>query len=117
MATRTVRDVDRPYVQAATVRVDGRITVRLVGEVDAELREYFDSVVALVAATGEPVEVDLSAVTFCCAELPRFLTLLREVVPGGVVRIGAMSPVVESLLELCGFVPPPWAGLVLPVGR
>lgn len=103
MTTTPGPSIDLPDVHATITRAPGRITITLAGEVDADLRDYLVGVVELVARSGDPVEADLSQVTFFCAEGVRFLEALRSAAPGDALTINAISPAVATVLDLCDF--------------
>lgn len=86
----------------AVVRyADGRTLVRVAGEVDESAAATFATVVDLAAARGEPVQVDLSGVTFFSAAGVTWLVRLYRRAVGG-VRVVATSEPVRQVLRACG---------------
>lgn len=83
------------------VPTDTEIHVVLTGEVDVGMRAALDGVVVTVAASGLPVHVDCTRVTYCGAEGVHLLTRLRDVCGLRGVAISA-SPCVRDMLRMCG---------------
>ncbi len=71
------------------------------GELDLGVRERFDDVLAELAGTEGPIDLDWSAVTFSGAEGLRMLVELR-VGLGSRVASSRSSPVMDRLADLFG---------------
>lgn len=86
----------------AVVRyADGRTLVRVAGEVDERAAATCETVVDLAAARSEPVQVDLSGVTFfSAAGVTWFVRLYRRAVGG--VRVVSASEPVRQVMRACG---------------
>lgn len=87
-----------PHGRIAVELLRGRCRVRFAGEIDITFqREEFAHLTAAVRASGRPVDVDCSAVTFFSAEGMRMLVLLEEAAVDQ--RLGALtsSPALDRL--------------------
>ncbi len=80
----------------------GRLLVRFSGEIDTVLRQQFTRVLGATRAAREPVDVDLSEVTFFAAEGVRMLVLLQGAAGGPGVAEARTSPAVDRTLRLSG---------------
>lgn len=83
-------------------RRDNHTLVTLHGEIDLSADHAFDRVLDVVTAWAEPVDVDLSDVTFFSAAGAAFLVRLASVVGPERVTIVGTCPSVELVLEVCG---------------
>lgn len=83
----------------------GRLLVAFSGEVDLGLTDRVDQICARVSDVGSPVDVDLTDVTFFCAQGVGFITRLRAAAPDGDVRLVGASPIAAMVLDWCHI---PW---------
>ena len=81
--------------------VDGRLLLRLSGEISMEMRPRLDRVRAEIVVEGQPVDVDLGAVTFLDSSGIGFLARLG-IENQAEVRVLNASGLTRDLLTLSG---------------
>lgn len=97
----TEQEATEQFGHADVTEVDGRWQLRLSGEISSEMRPRLDLVVAELAGTGKPVEVDLGAVTFIDSSGIGFLARLA-IESGAEVRVHHATGFTRELLNLSG---------------
>jgi anti-anti-sigma factor len=93
---------DSPTALSVTAsEVEGVCRLRFVGEIDLVTAEQFRIALTTAAASGGPVEVDLTDVAFLDAAGITALIRARQAAPSGIRLVGARGPV-RRILEVTG---------------
>ncbi|MBO3085483.1 STAS domain-containing protein [Cellulomonas fengjieae] len=91
-----------PFAQIRVTTSADSVLIAFSGELDHSLTEEFTPIPAALKASGLPVRVDLSEVTFFGAWAVRALLALRAAAPGGVFTVLADSDAVRRTVVASG---------------